>query len=58
MIQYRQKFEVLCTSTPNKFYAYLLNVEPSNIMFLKRYNTEFDKIITLFTDQYGRPFDI
>ena len=28
--QYQQKFEVLYTFTPNKSYAYLLNVEPSN----------------------------
>ena len=26
----------------NKSYAYLLNVEPSNLVFLKTYNTEFD----------------
>ena len=25
------KFEVLCTFTPNKYYVYLLNVEPSNL---------------------------
>ena len=34
---------------PNKSYGYLLNVEPNNLMFLKTYNTEFDKIIS-FTD--------
>ena len=33
--QYQQKSEVLYISTPNKFYAYLLNVEPSNLVFLK-----------------------
>ena len=26
---------------PNKPYAYLLNVEQSNLLFLKTYNTEF-----------------
>ena len=40
--QYQQKSEVLCTFTPNKSYAYLLNFEPSNLVFLKTYNTEFD----------------
>ena len=30
----------------NKSYAYLLNVEPSNLIFLKTYNTEFDEIMT------------
>ena len=55
--QYQQKSEVLYTFTPNKFCAYLLNVEPSNLVFLKTYNTEFDEIIT-YTDQNGRPLEI
>ena len=29
------KVLMLCTFTPNKSYAYLLNVEPSNLMLLK-----------------------
>ena len=37
--QYQQKSEVLYTFSPNKFYAYLLNVEPSNSVFLKTYKT-------------------
>ena len=58
--QYQQKSEVhfhalkiLCL-----FYAYFLNVEPSNLVFLKTYNTDFDKIIMRFMDQNGRPFEI
>ena len=47
--QYHQKFEVLYTFTPSKFYACLLNIEPSNLVFLKTYNTGFDQIITTFT---------
>ena len=43
--QYQQKFKVLYTLTPNKFYAYSLNVEPSNVVFLKTYNTGLDKIV-------------
>ena len=42
----------------NKCYAYLLNAEPSNLMFLKTYNTEIDEIIVTFTDQNGRPLEI
>ena len=42
---------------PNKSYVYLLNVELSNLMFLKIYNTEFDEIIITFTDQNGRPLE-
>ena len=35
----------------------MLNVEPSNLVFLKIYN-EFDEIIIIFTDQSGRPLEI
>ena len=28
----------------NKSYAYLLKVEPSNLVFLKTYNSDFDEI--------------
>ena len=43
--QYQQNSKVLCTFTPNKFYTYLLNVEPSNIVCLKT----FDEIIITFS---------
>ena len=56
--QYQQTPEVLYTFMPNRFYAYLLNVEPSNLVFLKTYNTEFDDIIKTFTDQNGIPLEI
>ena len=39
---------------PNKSYAYLLNIDASDLVFLKTYNTEFDEIIKTFTDQNGR----
>ena len=38
--------EVLYTFIPHKPYPHLLNAEPSNLVFFKRYNTEFDEIIT------------
>ena len=44
--------------TLNKSYAYLLNVDPSNLVFLKTYNTEFDEVIITFTDQNDRPLEI
>ena len=34
--QYQQKSEVLYSFTPNKSHAYLLNVEPRNLVFLKK----------------------
>ena len=45
--QYQQKSEVLNTFTVNKSYAYLLNVEPSNSVFLKT-----------LTDQNGKALEI
>ena len=42
----------------NKSYAYLLNMEPSNLVFLKTYNTEFDELITAFTDKNCRPLEM
>ena len=56
--QYQQKSEVLRTFTPKKSNAYLLNVEPSNLVLLKTYNTGFDEIIITFTDQKDRPLEI
>ena len=43
---------------PKKYYAYLLNVELSNLVFLETYNIEFDEIIITFTDQNGRPLEV
>ena len=56
--QYQQKSEVLYTLTLNTFYAYLLNVEPRNLVFLKTWNTEFDEIIIKFTYQKGRTLEL
>ena len=56
--QYQQISVVLYTFEPNESYAYLLNVEPSNLIFLKPYNTEFDNVITIFADQNGRGLEV
>ena len=56
--QYQQTYEVLYTFTTNKSYAYLLNVKPSNLVFLKTYNTDFDENIITFTDQNSRLLEI
>ena len=50
--QYQQKSELLFTFMSNKSYTYLLNVEPSNLVFLKTYNTEFDEIIIIYLFNY------
>ena len=53
--QYQQKSKLLYTfKHRQKSSAYLLNVELSNLVFLKNYKTEFDEIIITFTDENGR----
>ena len=54
--QYQQKSEALYIFSPNKCYAYLLNIEPSNLVFLKTYNTEFGEFIITFLNV--RPLEI
>ena len=44
--------------TPKKSYTYLLNVEPSTLVFLETYNTEFDETIITLSDQNDRPLEI
>ena len=56
--QYQQKSEVLYTFTPNESHAYLINIEPNNLEFLKTYNSEFDEIIITFTDKNKRSLEI
>ena len=36
----------------------MLNVEPSNLVFLKTYNLEFDEVFITFADQNGRALEI
>ena len=56
--QYQQKSEVWHTFKSNKSRAYLLNVEPSILVFSKTNNTELDDFIITFTNQNGRPLGI
>ena len=56
--QYQQKAEVLNIFVSNKFYAHLLNAELSNLLFLKTYNTEFDKIMITFANKNDRTLEI
>ena len=42
----------------DKYYAYLLNVDPNDLVFLKMYKTEFDETIITFTNQNNIPLEI
>ena len=46
--QNQQKPEVLYTFGSNKFYIYLLNADPSNLILLQSHNTAFNEIIITF----------
>ena len=50
--------EMLHAFMSNKSLPYFLNAEPSNLVFLKTYNTDFGEIIITFTDENGRPLEI
>ena len=56
--QYQEKSKVLYTFMSNKSFEYLLNVELSNLVFLRTYNTVFDYITITLTDRNGRPLEI
>ena len=56
--QYQPNSEVLYTFAPNKFYAYQLKVEPSNLVLSETYSTEFGRIIITFMDQNDRLIEI
>ena len=36
----------------------MLNVEPTNLVFLKTYNTGFDEVFVTITDQNGKLLEI
>ena len=57
--QYQRNPEVLYTFMSDKSYVHLLNIEPSNLVFLiiLTNNTEFGEIIA-FTNQNGGPLEI
>ena len=48
----------MITFTPNESDAYLLNVEPSNWVFLRTCNNEFDDTGITFGNQNGRLLEI
>ena len=55
---YQQDSRVLHTFVPNKSIGTLLDISPSNHIFLKIFNSEYDEIIVWFTDQNSKPLEI
>ena len=55
---YQQDSRVLYTFVPNKSFGRLIDISPSNHIFLKTFNSEYDEIVVWFTDQNSKPLQI
>ena len=55
---YQQNSRILYPLVPNKPFCSLLEISPSNHIFLKTFNSEFQEIKVWFTDQNGRPLEV
>ena len=55
---YQQDSRVLYMFVPNKPFGSLLEISPTNHIFLKTFNSEYDEIKVCFTDQNSQPLEI
>ena len=55
---YQQDSRVLHTFVPNKPLSSLLEISPTNNIFLKTFNSKFQDIKVWFTDQNSQPLEI
>ena len=55
---YRHDSRVLQTFVPNKLFSSLLEISPTNNIFLKTFNSEYDEIKVWFTDQNSKPLEM
>ena len=55
---YKQNSRVLYTFVLNKPFGSLLEISPTNHIFSKTFNSEYDEIIVWFTDQNSQPLEI
>ena len=55
---YQQDSRVLYTFVPNKPFGSLLEISPTNHIFLKTFNSEYDETIVWFTDQNSKALEI
>ena len=55
---YQQDSRILYTFLPNKPFSSLLEISPTNHIFLKILNTEYDEIKVWFTDQNSKSLEI
>ena len=55
---YQQDSRILYTFVPNKPFGSLLEISPSNHVFLKTFTSEFRGIKVWFTDQKSRTLEV
>ena len=55
---YQQDSRILFTFVPNKTFGSLLEISPTNQVFLKTFNSEFYEVEMWFTDQTSKPFEL
>ena len=55
---YQQHLRVLYTFVPNKPFGSLLEISPTNHIFLKTFNSEYDEMKVWFTDQNSKQLEI
>ena len=55
---YQQDSRILYTFVPNKTFGSLLEISPTNHVFLKTFNSEFQEIKIWFTDQTSKPLEV
>ena len=55
---YQQDSKVLYTFVPNRPFGSLLEISPTNHVFLKTFNAEYDEIKVWFTDQISELLEI
>ena len=55
---YQKDSKVLYTFVPNKPFRSLLEISPTSHIFLKTFNSEYDKTKVWFTDQNSQPLEM
>ena len=55
---FQQDSRILHTFVPKKTFGSLLEIWPTNNIFLKTFNSEFQEIKIWFTDQKSKPLEV
>ena len=55
---YQRDSRILYTFVPNKTFGSLLEISPTNDVFLKTFKSEFQEIKIWFTDQTSKPLEV